>query len=197
MRFKPPAHLAVGRLHRTASHMVEPRGSDWEHDAVATVLIIGASGGVGLETVKAALDGGFGACSGAVSPKNSCCPPQARKNGRRRARDGHGEARADRSRCRHLVARRFGRARNHPQADAVFLQSDASARHRDGGGSSQAVDLRDGLRGRRQPQPRRVFVQRSVSSAAGARTMTTRTSGTHRPQEQARLGDRASRDPDR
>jgi hypothetical protein len=40
----------------------------------------------------------------------------------------------------------FGRARNHPKADAVFLRGDASARHRDGGGSSQAVDLRDGAR---------------------------------------------------
>src|SRR6266481_481398 len=39
------------------------------------------------------------------------------------------------------------------QADAIFLQSDAGARHRDGGGSSQAVDLRDGLRGRRQARP--------------------------------------------
>jgi NAD(P)-dependent dehydrogenase (short-subunit alcohol dehydrogenase family) len=48
-RFKPPAHLAV-----------------------ATVLIIGASRGIGLEAVKAAPRGGtFGACADAVSPKNS------------------------------------------------------------------------------------------------------------------------------
>jgi len=40
----------------------------------------------------------------------------------------------------------------------TFLQSDASARHRDGGGSSQAVDLRDGLRGGRQPRARRVSI---------------------------------------
>jgi short chain dehydrogenase len=36
----------------------EPGGSDREHDAVATVLIIGASRGIGLETVKAALEAG-------------------------------------------------------------------------------------------------------------------------------------------
>src|SRR5205823_1821825 len=90
-------------------------------------------------------------------------------NGRRRTRDGQGEARADRSRCCYPVARRFGRARNHPQVDAIFLQSDARARHRNGGGSSQAVDLRDGLRSGRQPRPRRVSLQRGVSSAAGAR----------------------------
>jgi len=30
-----------------------------EHDAVATVLIIGASRGIGLETVKAALQAGY------------------------------------------------------------------------------------------------------------------------------------------
>src|SRR5262245_9081822 len=42
-----------------ASHMtVKPGGSDREYDAVATVLIIGASRGIGLETVKAALKAG-------------------------------------------------------------------------------------------------------------------------------------------
>jgi uncharacterized protein YbjT (DUF2867 family) len=40
------------------AHDCEPRGSDREHDAVAAVLIIGASRGVGLETVKAALEAG-------------------------------------------------------------------------------------------------------------------------------------------
>jgi hypothetical protein len=50
-----------------------------------------------------------------------------------------GEARADWSRCRHPVARRFGRARSHPQVDAIFLQSDPSARHCNGGGPGQAV----------------------------------------------------------
>jgi short-subunit dehydrogenase len=49
-RFKPPSHLAV-RL--PALHI-----SDREHDAVARVLIIGASRGIGLETVKAALKAG-------------------------------------------------------------------------------------------------------------------------------------------
>ena len=33
-------------------------GPNWEHDAVAKVLIIGASRGIGLETVKAGLDAG-------------------------------------------------------------------------------------------------------------------------------------------
>jgi uncharacterized protein YbjT (DUF2867 family) len=42
-----------------------------------------------------------------------------------------------------------GRARNRPQVHAIFLQSNASARHRDGGGTRQAIDLRDGLRGGR------------------------------------------------
>jgi hypothetical protein len=39
---------------------------------------------------------------------------EARKNGRRRARNGHGEARADRNRCRDPVAWRFGRAHFKP-----------------------------------------------------------------------------------
>src|SRR5262249_18734200 len=42
-----------------ASHMtVKPGASDREHHAVATVLIIGATRGVGLEAVKAALEAG-------------------------------------------------------------------------------------------------------------------------------------------
>jgi uncharacterized protein YbjT (DUF2867 family) len=40
------------------AHDTEPGESDREHDAVATVLIIGASRGIGLETVKAALEAG-------------------------------------------------------------------------------------------------------------------------------------------
>jgi putative NADH-flavin reductase len=49
MHLKPPAHLAA------ASHMTVSQAADREHNAVATVLIIGASRGIGLETVKAAL----------------------------------------------------------------------------------------------------------------------------------------------
>jgi hypothetical protein len=56
-RFKPSTHLAV-RL--PASHMtLSQAGSDREHDAMATVLIIGASRGIGLEAVKAALRQGI------------------------------------------------------------------------------------------------------------------------------------------
>jgi NAD(P)-dependent dehydrogenase (short-subunit alcohol dehydrogenase family) len=40
------------------AHDGKPRGSDREHDAVVKALIIGASRGVGLETVKAALEAG-------------------------------------------------------------------------------------------------------------------------------------------
>jgi hypothetical protein len=40
------------------AHDGEPGGSEREHDAVATVLIIGASRGIGFETVKAALEAG-------------------------------------------------------------------------------------------------------------------------------------------
>src|SRR5262245_64719745 len=40
------------------AHDGGPGGSEREHDAVATVLIIGASRGIGLETVRAALEAG-------------------------------------------------------------------------------------------------------------------------------------------
>jgi putative NADH-flavin reductase len=56
MCFNQRPHLAV-RL--PALHMtVSQAGPNWEHDAVAKVLIIGASRGIGLETVKAGLDAG-------------------------------------------------------------------------------------------------------------------------------------------
>ena len=46
--------------------------SSREHDAVATVLIIGASRGIGLEAVKAALEAGHSVRAlPRVSPKNS------------------------------------------------------------------------------------------------------------------------------
>jgi hypothetical protein len=176
-----------------ASHMTGEPG--WfASTAVATVLIIGASRGIGLETVKAALKAGHSVRALARSARRIRVA-QARKNGRRRARDGHDKARANRRRCYHPVARCFGRARNHPQADAAFLQSDASARYRDGRGSRQAVDLRDGLPGRRQPWAAAgSFVVQRFICCWGASI--TGLAGTHRPQEQARLGDRASRDPD-
>src|SRR4029077_12654926 len=51
-----PPHLAVLL---TALHMtVSQAGPSWEHVAMATVLIIGASRGIGLEAVQAALDAG-------------------------------------------------------------------------------------------------------------------------------------------
>src|SRR5262249_36104512 len=136
--FKAAPRLAM-RL--AASHMtVSQASSAVEYDAVATVLIIGASRGIGLEAVKAALEAGPSVRALARSARRIRVDhPPAGKNGRRRPRDGHGEARADWNRCRHPVARRFGRARNHLQADAILLQSDAGAGHRNGGGSSQAV----------------------------------------------------------
>src|SRR5262245_3792261 len=58
----PPTTLHVFQTARPScgaaayvAHDGEPGGSDREHDAVAKVLIIGASRGIGLETVKAAL----------------------------------------------------------------------------------------------------------------------------------------------
>ena len=37
------------------AHDTKPGGPEQKHDSVATVLIVGASSGIGLETVKAAL----------------------------------------------------------------------------------------------------------------------------------------------
>src|SRR5437762_2216897 len=117
---------------------------------MATVLIIGASRGVGLETVKAALKAGHSVRALARSARRIRVDhPKLEKMAGDALEMATVKSRADRSRCYHPVARCFGRARNHPQADAAFFQSDTSARHRDGGGSSQ-LDLRDGLRDRRQ-----------------------------------------------
>src|SRR6516165_8692028 len=137
---------------------------------VATVLIIGASRGIGLETVKAALKAGHSVRALARSARRIPVDhPKLEKMAGDALEMATVKARADRSRCRHPVAWRFGRAKSHLQANAAFLQSDASARHRDGEGSSQEVDLRDRLRGGRQPRSRRVSLQRGGSSAARAR----------------------------
>jgi NAD(P)H-binding len=56
MRFKPPASSCAAAP--CIAHDGEPGGSDQEHNAVATVLIVGASRGIGFETVKAALEAG-------------------------------------------------------------------------------------------------------------------------------------------
>jgi len=53
---QPLAYLAV--LLSVSHMMVSQASSTVEHEAVATVLIIGASRGIGLETVKAALEAG-------------------------------------------------------------------------------------------------------------------------------------------
>jgi NAD(P)-dependent dehydrogenase (short-subunit alcohol dehydrogenase family) len=76
MRFKPPAHCGVAAC---IAHDGEPRGSDQEHDAVATVLIIGGSRGVGLETVKAALEAGHSVRALARSARRILLPPKLEK----------------------------------------------------------------------------------------------------------------------
>ena len=52
---QPPPRPSCGAIAYIALDG-EPGGSEREYDAVATVLIIGASRGIGLETVKAALE---------------------------------------------------------------------------------------------------------------------------------------------
>jgi NAD(P)-dependent dehydrogenase (short-subunit alcohol dehydrogenase family) len=100
---------------------------------VATVLIIGASRGIGFEAVKIALEAGHSVRALARSAQRIPVDhPRLEKIS--------GDALEMATMKRALiqadvviqVARRVGRAGNHPRADATFLQSDASARHRDG-----------------------------------------------------------------
>jgi NAD(P)-dependent dehydrogenase (short-subunit alcohol dehydrogenase family) len=90
--------------------------------AVATGLIIGASRGIGVETVKAALEAGHSVRALSRSVRRI---PVAHPKLEKMAGDALEMATVKRaltgSRCRHPGARRFGRARNHPHADAVFL----------------------------------------------------------------------------
>jgi nucleoside-diphosphate-sugar epimerase len=120
---------------------------------MATVLIIGASRGVGFETVKAALEAGYSVRALARSarriaidhPKLEKVAGDALEAGAvKRALSG-----VD------LVIQSLGVPAGPEiilKPTRFFLQSDASARRRDGGGASQAVDLRD------QPRLRRVFL---------------------------------------
>jgi NAD(P)H-binding len=144
-RFKPPARLAA-RL--PASHMtVSQAGPNGSNDAVATVLIIGASRGIGFETMKAALEAGHSVRALARSARRI---PVDHPKLEKMAGDALEMATVKRALTGvDVVTQSLGLPAGPEiilKADVVFLQSDASARHRDGGGSSQAVDLRDGLR---------------------------------------------------
>jgi hypothetical protein len=129
---------------------------------VAIVLIIGARG-IGLETVNAALGAGHSVLALARSARRIPVNHPKLKKVAGDALEMATLKRALRSRCRHPIARRFGRARNHIQTDAPFRQWYANADHCDGGDSRQTVDLRDGFRGGGQPRPRRVSIYRSFS----------------------------------
>jgi NAD(P)-dependent dehydrogenase (short-subunit alcohol dehydrogenase family) len=112
---------------------------------MATVLILGASRGIGLEAVKAALRVRHSVRALARSARSIPVNHPKLEKVTGDALQMTTVKRCDRrGRCSHPVAWHFGRTRNHSQADAVFLHSNASARRRDGGGPSQAVDLRDG-----------------------------------------------------
>ena len=107
---------------------------------MATVLIIGASRGIGFETLKAALETGHAVRALARSARRILVShPKLEKLPATRSMTT--VKRADRHRCSHPVAWCFGWARNHLRADEAFLEGDPSARHRDGGGWSQAFDL--------------------------------------------------------
>jgi putative NADH-flavin reductase len=121
---------------------------------VATVLIIGASRGIGLETVTAALEAGHSVLAMARSARRI---PVDHPKLEKMAGDALEMATVKRALTGvDVVIQTLGVPAG-PEIifkPTQFLQSDASARHRDGAGSSQAADLRDGLRGRRQPRPR-------------------------------------------
>ena len=75
---------------------------------MAMVLIIGASRGIGLETVKAALEAGHSVRALARSAgRIPIDRPKLEKMAGDALENGHSEARAERSRRRHPVARRL------------------------------------------------------------------------------------------
>ena len=135
---------------------------------MATVLIIGASRGIGLEAVKVALKAGHSVRALARSARRIRVDHSQLE---KMAGDALEMATVKRALTGiDVVIQSLGVSVG-PEiiTDAILLQSDAGAPHRNGGGSSQAVDLRDGLRGGRQSRPRRVSLLCGVSSAAGAR----------------------------
>jgi uncharacterized protein YbjT (DUF2867 family) len=129
-------------------------------DAVATVLIIGASRGIGLETVKAALRATHSVRALARSARRiSVDHPKVEKM----AGDALEMATVKRAlNGADVVVRSLGVSAGPEiilKPTRVFSTATrllVTACHRDGGGSNQAVDLRDGFRGGRQPRSRRV-----------------------------------------
>jgi NAD(P)-dependent dehydrogenase (short-subunit alcohol dehydrogenase family) len=124
---------------------------------MATVLIAGASRGIGLETVKATLKAGHSVRALARSARRI---PIDHPKSEKIAGDALEMATVKRALSGvDVVVQSLGVAAGLEaifKPTRFFSKSDASAGHRNGGGSSQAVDLRDGLRGGQQPRPRRV-----------------------------------------
>ena len=117
---------------------------------MTAVLIIGASRGIGLETVKAALEAGHAVRALARSARQI---PVDHPKLEKMAGDALDMATVKRALTGvGVVTQSLGVSAGVEKIlkpTRFFFQSDASARHRDGGGSSQAVDLRDRLRGGR------------------------------------------------
>ena len=114
---------------------------------MAIVLIIGASRGIGLEAVKAALEAGHSVRALARSARRIRVDhPQLEKM----AGDALEMATVKRALTGIDVVIQSLGVSVAPEIilkPTRFFSKAATARHRNGGGSSQAVDLRNGLRG--------------------------------------------------
>ena len=123
---------------------------------MATVVIIGASRGIGLETVKAALHAGHSVRAMARSARRI---PVDHPKLEKMAGDALQMATVKRALTGvDVVIQSLGVA---AAPEIIFkptrlFSAATRVRYRDGGGSNQAVDLRDGLWGWRQPWLRRV-----------------------------------------
>ena len=124
---------------------------------MATVLIIGASRGIGLETVKAALHAGHSVRALARSARRI---PVDHPKLEKIVGDALQVPTVKRALTGvDVVIQSLGISVGPEiifKPTQLFSISDPSAGGRNGGGSSQTVNLRYGLRGGRQPRPRRV-----------------------------------------
>jgi len=190
--YLPAARYLAVRL--SASHMmVSQASSAVEHEAVATVLIIGASRGIGLEAVKAALAAGHSVRALARSARRIRLDhPKLEKM----AGDALGIATVKRALTgADVVIQSLGVAagleailkptRFFSKAARVLVTAMEEAQVK------RLICVTGFVAGDSQAAAARRFI------CCWGASMTKGRAGTHHPQQQARLGDRASRDPNR
>jgi hypothetical protein len=155
---------------------------------MATVLIMGASRGIGFEALVQALAAGHIVRALARTargiPVNHI---HLRKIDGDRTGFRSRPARAGRSRCGYPMNRLIYRTGTDPQSSAIILRGDAHSCCGDAGGCDETPDLRHRVRRRKQPRSRGSFVRCGLLPPAWSRVRRQGHTGADRSSKRARM----------